>query len=334
MQIARRELEGEVQALISMPFDFWWSLQRIIRHFRPTVFILVETDLWPGLLHLLRRRGIKSLLINGRISPETLRSYERYRFFVKKMFDDLELCLMQSDLDTERLLQIGIKADRVKTVGNIKFDRPWLPMGAKEHDEWHHSLNLKPDDSIWVAGSTHEGEEEVVLDVFVRLRSLFPRLRLIIAPRRIEEAENIYDLALAKGLKPVLKTKAADEMEPFDVVILDTLGELGRIYGIAEISFVGGSLVPSGGHNLLEPAYFGRPVLFGPHTEHFVLMSELLIEAGGGERVKDEEDLFLKMRDLLADPRGAESMGRRAKAFVELNRGALGRVLDHLHSYL
>ncbi|MFH1122849.1 MAG: 3-deoxy-D-manno-octulosonic acid transferase, partial [Pseudomonadota bacterium] len=136
------------------------------------------------------------------------------------------------------------------------------------------------------------------------------------------------------GLKPLLKTSADDEIEPFDVVILNTLGELGRIYGIAEISFVGGSLVPSGGHNLLEPAYFGRPVLFGPHTEHFVLMSELLIEAGGGERAKDEEDLFLKMRDLLADPPRAENMGRRARAFVEMNRGALGRVLDHIHSYL
>ncbi|MBU2498625.1 MAG: 3-deoxy-D-manno-octulosonic acid transferase [Proteobacteria bacterium] len=334
MHIAREQLLGQVQALLVMPFDFWWSLRRIVRYIRPGLFILVETDLWPGLLHLLRQKGIKSILINGRISPRTLRSYARYRFFVKRMFGDVDQCLMQSDLDTDRLRRVGVEAAKVRTVGNIKFDRHWAPMSTEEYDGWRHRLKLKPEDWVWVAGSTHRGEEEVLLDVFLKLRAFFPRLRLIIAPRKLEEATDIYDLTLKKGLKPVLKTALIQEKVPYDILILNTLGELGRIYGIARISFVGGSLIPAGGHNLLEPAYFGRPVLFGPHTENFVLMSELLIEADGGKRVKDGEDLFRRMKDLLVDPQGADRMGQRARAFVEMNRGALKRVLDHLHPYL
>ena len=207
-------------------------------------------------------------------------------------------------------------------------------MVKNDYEHWLNILALKHEDDIWVAGSTHQGEEEVILDVFKRLRLSFPLLRLIIAPRRIERAGDTCRLSLNKGLKTVLKTELTKYREPYDVLILNTIGELRKIYGVGKISFVGGSLVPIGGHNLLEPATFGLPVLFGPHTDNFVLMSQLLIETGGGRRVKDEEDLFETIKELLSDPEGSKRMGGKAKKFVAMNRGTLGRVMDLLENYL
>ena len=330
MVIAREELEGEVKILLTMPLDFWWSIRRVVSYINPSLFVLVETDVWPGLIFLLKSRGINTVLVNGRISPRTYRSYRRFRFFTRPVLRSLKLWMMQSDLDRERLLHIGVGSDTVKTVGNIKFDRDWLPMDEKEYKEWLNILNLKPEDSVWVTGSTHQGEEDIILEVFVELRSIFPQLRIIIAPRRIERADDILRLCLDKGLRTVLKTEFAGAGRPYDVMILNTIGELGQIYGISKISFVGGSLVPIGGHNLLEPASFGRPVLFGSHTHNFTLMSRLLIEAGGGRSVKDREDLFETMKGLLSDPEKAKRMGRQAKEFVKMNKGALKRVVDYI----
>jgi 3-deoxy-D-manno-octulosonic-acid transferase len=242
--------------------------------------------------------------------------------------------MMQSDLDRDRLLQIGIGEEKAKTVGNIKFDRDWEPMGEEEYGKLLSALHLESDNDIWVAGSTHRGEEDILLDVFGRLRRFFPTLRLIIAPRRVERAEDINRLVMDKGFKSALKAQLPRNSAPWEVLILDTLGELERIYGVAKISFVGGSLTPIGGHNLLEPASFGKPVLFGPHTHNFVLMSQLLIEAGGGKRVQDGEDLFETMKALLSDPETSNQMGRNAREFVGTSRGALGRVMENIKGYL
>ncbi|MFC1533821.1 3-deoxy-D-manno-octulosonic acid transferase [Thermodesulfobacteriota bacterium] len=335
MKVARNESGDEVDALIPMPMDFWWSVGRIARSIRPSILILVETDIWPGLISHLKKRNINVVLINGRISPRTFRSYKRFRLFARMVLRDLELCLMQSDLDRGRLLEIGLPAEKIKTVGNIKFDRDWLPMGQKERDDWFDILNLRPENRVWVAGSTHEGEDEIVLETFKRLGVYFPELYLIIAPRKLERAEDIHRLSRNKGLKTLRRSDLGlGEDHHYQVLILDTIGELGRVYGLADVCFVGGSMVPVGGHNLLEPASFGCPVLFGIHTENFVLMSQLLIEAGGGKRVKDAEDLFLKIKWLLSDPRGSRRMGLRAKNFVQKNSGTVERVMEYIGGYI
>ncbi|NNG06085.1 MAG: 3-deoxy-D-manno-octulosonic acid transferase [Desulfobacteraceae bacterium] len=333
-EIARKELQGKVRVLLTMPVDFWWSMARVVNFIRPALFVLVETDIWPGLIGYLKKRGINSVVVNGRISPRTFRSYRRFRFFARRMLDSVDCWKMQSDLDRDRLLQIGIGEEKAKTVGNIKFDRDWEPMGEEEYGNLLSALNLESDNHIWVAGSTHRGEEDILLDVFGRLGRFFPTLRLIIAPRRVERAQDINRLVMDKGFKSVLKAQLPMDGAPWEVLILDTLGELERIYGVAKISFVGGSLTPIGGHNLLEPASFGRPVLFGPHTHNFVLMSQLLIEAGGGKRVQDREDLFETMKALLSDPETSNQMGRNAREFVGTSRGALGRVMENIKGYL
>ncbi len=334
MEIARNELQGEVKKLVTMPVDFWWSIRRMVVFMNPSLFVLVETDIWPGLILYLEKRGVKAILVNGRISPRTLNRYKSFRVFICSVFNSFESCLMQSDLDRDRLLGIGLSKDRVKTVGNIKYDRDWEPMDERECGKWLDALNFSHEDTLWVAGSTHRGEEDVILDVFLRLRKSFPALRLIIAPRDIDRAGEVERLVSDKGFRAILRKNLPLEREPSDVLILDTLGELERIYGIAQISFVGGSLEPIGGHNLLEPASFGKPVLFGPHTHNFVQMSQLIVEAGGGRRVADGEALFEAMNEILSDPKISESMGRRAREFVGLNKGALGRTMEYIENYL
>ena len=334
MEIARREIGDEVRLLLPMPLDFWWSLGKLIQCIKPAVFILVETDIWPGLISLLKKKGIKTVLINGRISPRTLRSYNKCRFFIRRLFNSFELCLMQTDLDRNRILSIGVAPENVKTAGNIKFDSDWLPMGDKERHEWLEALHLEPENIIWVAGSTHEGEEKIILEVYERLRLISPSLLLIMAPRNIERADSIMVLCSGMGFKSLLKTDLTKDGASYDVLILNTIGELGRIYGIGKVSFVGGSLVAQGGHNPLEPASFGHPVLFGPHMEDFVLMSQLLVESGGGQQVSDSDDLFEAAKKILMDPALCDDMGRKAAAYVETNKGALKRVVAHLGTYL
>ncbi len=335
MEVARDKLPHGVDALFPMPLDSWWSVRRIVRHIGPCILILVETDIWPGLISYLQKRGIKVILVNGRISPRTFKSYRRYRFFIRRILSSIEIFLMQTDLDRKRLRKIGLPEGKVKTVGNMKFDRVWRPMDEKERNSWFDTLHLGRENRIWVAGSTHEGEEEILLDTYKRLTEPFPDLRLVIAPRQLARVKDILRLCRHNDLMTMRRTDSeGDGSRPFQVLILDTMGELDRIYGLAHISFVGGSMVPVGGHNLLEPASFGCPVLFGPHTHNFIQMARLLIEAGGGIRVRDADDLYSSIKELLSDPGRMERMALRAKGFVENNRGAVERVMEYIGEYM
>jgi len=328
MSVAREKLKNRGVRLEFMPLDAWWVLRKFVRHIQPSVFILVETDIWPGLLDWLRRKKIRSILVNGRISPRTYKAYNKARFLIRKLFDPFEWCLMQSDLDRNRLIKVGIPKKKVRTIGNIKFDQEWLAMGGQEKAEWSQRLKIKPGAFLWVAGSTHPGEEEILLDVFAKLRASFPDFRLILAPRNIGRSHEVMEMASRRDLKGALRSSVSDSLEAErEVLILDTMGELGRIYGLAEVSFVGGSLVPVGGHNLLEPASFGCPVLFGPHTHNFVFMYSMLLEWEGGLRIHDAESLHDALKTLLTDRAKCNRMGERAGTFVKSNRGAIENVL-------
>ena len=328
MEIARKELEGQVSGLFTMPIDAWWCMRRMVGRIDPRAFVLVETDIWPGLIGRLRGLGVPRILVNGRVSPRTFRSYRRFPAAARMLFRDLDTCLVQSDLDRSRLLGVGVSPGKVITTGNIKFDREWTPMSAGERDTWVELFRLEPGEPVWVAGSTHEGEDEIVLRVFKELRVPFPTLRLIIAPRNVGKAPELIDRARAMGLAASLRSSPAAGRKVGEAVVLDTMGELGRMYGLATVSFVGGSLVPVGGHNLLEPASFGCPVVFGPHMHNFVLMSETLVESGGGRQVEGSEELLRALKELLEDHALRSRMGRSALEFVMANRGALDKVVS------
>lgn len=333
MKVAGERLAGSVDRLFYMPLDLWWNWERLISRLKPSIFLLVETDVWPAILRMLNRRNIPCLLINGRISPSTYRNYMRFAFIVRRIFANFSLCMMQSPIDRQRLMDVKV-ACPVAVSGNIKFDRRWERLGREERSAWLNLMGYSPDDRVWVAGSTHRGEEEIILEVFFRLRKILPDLRLVLAPRRMEDCVRALDAAEKTGLKAVLRSELPRGDKTGDLVILDTIGELERIYGIAAVSFVGGSLVPVGGHNLLEPAAHGSAVLFGPDTHNFVEMADMLISAGGGIRVKDGEALFVAMKTLLLNPDSCLEVGRRAEDFVAANNGALSRVSAMILEFL
>ena len=336
LEVARDRLEGKVNYLLPMPLDFWWSVRRIIKNIKPTIFIMVETDIWPCLISSLRRGGVKTILVNGRVSPRTGKSYVRWRFLIKRMLRTLELFLMQTELDRYRLIRGGISPDKVKVTGNIKFDGKWRPLKDKERNRWLQLLNLK-NGLIWVVGSTHHPEEKIIFNVFGRLIKSFPDLSLIIGPREAHRFDEVYYFARDLGFRAIKKTELPSDppaTPPNNVFILNTLGELGRVYGLADVAFVGGSLASIGGHNLLEPASFGVPVLFGPCTYNFATMSQLMIKCEGGKMVADESELFHVMVELLGQKSKREQIGKRAEEFVKQNQGALDRVMGILEPYI
>jgi len=330
MALAKEKLSGRVACIMTLPVDAWWCMRRVVNHVNPSVFILVETDLWPGLLGILEQKGVGSLLVNGRISPRTLKSYQKAPAVIRRMFAPLAYCLMQTDLDRDRLLQLGMDREKVITTGNIKFDREMVTMDENQKRHWLETLGLNPEMRIWVAGSTHEGEEAVILKVFQDLKRKYPLLRLVIAPRDVHRALDISKMIRSQGMVVALRTTVSKKNRPHDVLVLDTVGELEHVYALCSVAFVGGSVVPIGGHNLLEPAAFGVPVLFGPHTHNFEFMSESILRSGGAMRVQDGKELQTAMKRLLSDSELQRRMGERAKAFVLENRGALKRVVGYV----
>jgi 3-deoxy-D-manno-octulosonic-acid transferase len=356
LDIARQKISDRVDYILPMPLDFWWSSRRMIRNINPILFIIIETDIWPGLISLLRKRGVKTILVNGRLSPQSEKSYRRWRFLIKYILQMLELALMQTEVDKYRIMKGGICENKVKVTGNIKFDRPLKPLDGSKRNKWLRLLNLK-NRIIWVAGSTHYPEEKIVFHIYNQIIRSFPNLSLIIAPREAHRFDEVYNLAKNCGLKVIRKTQLMGdstvapaptsshgvgrsgrpektEGRKYKVFILDTLGELGGVYGLADVAFVGGSLAPLGGHNLLEPAFFGIPVLFGPHTYNFTAMSELMIKYGGGKMVADELELMDAMVELLSQKTKRDEIGKQAKECVEQNQGAIDRVVGILKSYI
>jgi 3-deoxy-D-manno-octulosonic-acid transferase len=333
LKIARQKLGEVVDCVLPMPLDFWWSSRRIMNAIQPGLFILVETDIWPGIIVSLKKRGIKTILLNGRISPRAERLYARWRFFIKRVLGELEMCLVQTEIDRQRIMKGGLTSDRIKVTGNIKFDRKWSSITHADRQIKRALFGLK-DCPIWVAGSTHSPEEVSIFNVFKRLLHEFPSLALIMAPRDAGRFDEVYELARGNGFKVIRRTELPAEEHGCNVIILNTLGELGRVYGIADVAFVGGSLVKKGGHNLLEPASFGIPVLFGRHTYNFSTMSQVLISDGGGRVVADEHELLRSMAELLNDRGKREWMGKRAQKFVQHNQGALDRVMEILKPYI
>ncbi|RPI72640.1 MAG: hypothetical protein EHM45_21925, partial [Desulfobacteraceae bacterium] len=247
MQVALKELHKEADRIEYMPLDFWWSIRRLIHHIRPSIFILIETDFWPGHISYLKKNKIPLMLVNGRVSPRTYKAYARVRFLIRRLWNQFDLILMQTQLDQTRLLQLGVSAGKVHNNGNIKFDRPWRIPDPVNIQNLKKQFGLALSDPVWVAGSTHPDEESMILNVFNRLRASFGNLRLILAPRRIERIADIQQLIAAQGLKPALKTMMLPDESSYDVLLLDTIGELEKFYALADIAFVGGSLVPIGG---------------------------------------------------------------------------------------
>jgi 3-deoxy-D-manno-octulosonic-acid transferase len=312
-----------------VPLDFPWVVSNVVEQWRPALFICVETELWPNLLRILSRRGVPVVLVNGRLSSQSYRGYRFIRPLMKHMLACVTFCLMQSSRDAERITNLGAPADRVICTGNIKFDQPVSHLDKIDAQPLRHLL-LRDEEELFVAGSTHPGEEEQLLGCYRTLLQNYPDLVLLLAPRHIERAAQVEAAAIAQGFAVVRRSLLTNAVAPKGprVIVLDTRGELATVYRYAVVAFVGGTLVPIGGHNLLEPAIWGKPVFFGPYTDHCAEIADLLLRADGGRQATDGAALAMQMAAVLDDRPSLEQMGRAAQQVVLENRGALEHTLD------
>ena len=329
-QVARSNLQF-VDEVFYFPVDLPPIVRRTLRLVKPRLFIMMETEIWPNLLRECRKAGVRTLLVNGRISS---RSYPRYRLaraFFRRVLLDVDRFCMQSEESARRIIEIGAERERVSVTGSLKFDSLELP-GAAAADRGRNRVlryfRLAPDRPVVIAASTLKGEEEPVLEAFQRIRATWSSTLLIIAPRKPERFDEVERLARRAGWRVARRTELPVDAEPrVDVVILDTIGELAQLYQIATAVFVGGSLVDAGGHNILEPAVFGKAIVFGPHMQNFAEIARTFVEQRGAIQVETPAALEAALVTLLSDPVRRASLGAAARALVEANRGARARTL-------
>jgi 3-deoxy-D-manno-octulosonic-acid transferase len=314
------------------PLDLPGPVQLALRRIEPRFFIGMETELWPNFFRALSRRSIPRMIANGRISDRSFRRYRRVACLMRRLLREISIIAMQSEEDARRIIALGAPPERVVVTGSLKADQEPEDPGAREL--WARLLSVAPDERVWVAGSTHRGEEEVVAAVFQRLATTLPRLVLLLAPRHPERVAEVERLLGARGLRTVRRSQLPGDRREREVILLDSVGELAQCYRVAEVVFVGGSLVPVGGHNMLEPALRRKPVLFGPHTANFRESAERLRVAGGALVVHDAQALEEAVGRLLADRGLAITMGEAAFEAVAGQQGALNATLDLVERYL
>ncbi len=316
-----------VDHLISFPFDLFWPVRKYIRRLAPDIFILIETDFWPNFIWQLKCRNIPMILANGRLTSHSLKGYRRAAFFFRPLFNSFTALGVQMAADAANMRQMGVEAKKIITAGNLKYDLPPPPDSQTRNEQ----LFRKPATSgpLLVAGSTHEGEEEIILRAYKELLKDFPDFKLIIAPRDIRRGEALKRLSTKMNLTCGRRSKGGGK----NLLILDTLGELATVYALADIAIVGGSLVAEGGHNPLEPALHGAPILFGPHMEDFAEISRDLLNCGGARQVRAVE-LLPVLRDLLNLPDKRRKMGKQAANLICQNRGAARRYVEIIKNTL
>ncbi|MCP3889266.1 MAG: 3-deoxy-D-manno-octulosonic acid transferase [Desulfobulbaceae bacterium] len=324
--VADKTLPEIVDQIIDGPLDILPVVTRFFKKIRPSFFILVETDFWPNILNTAKKRGVPSLLVNGRISDRALEGYKKMQFFFYPMFRSFSALSMQTATDMNKIVSLGIEASKIYTLGNLKFDTK-NPLQDGQTSTVHSIKQQLPNDKIiFIAGSTHPGEEEILLASYNDLKNSEPSLFLIIAPRDPKRAEEIRTLAQKYDFEVSMRSER--ENVHADVFILNTIGELAACYSLGDISFVGGSLVNKGGHNPIEPAIMSTPVIFGPHMEDFSEISESLIAAGGAHKVRNSQELSAILKQLIESPAARTATGLAAKQFVNNQRGVIDR---HLH---
>jgi 3-deoxy-D-manno-octulosonic-acid transferase len=320
------------QRFAFFPLDFGWAVRPALERLRPRLVLLTETELWPNFLAGCAARGIPVAVINGRISPRSFPRYRLVRPWLRRILADVRLFCMQTRQDAERVMALGAPADRVHVTGNLKYD---LPAGHVDPDEVRAGLALAADRRLFVAGSTHRGEEEAVLEAYRHAALRRPEVCLLLAPRHPERLEEVERLVGRSGFGVVRRSALPGRRPgPRDVILLDTVGELARLYAAACLVFVGGSLIPHGGQNILEPAAHGRPVLHGPSMGNFAEIRALFQAADAAIQVADAADLRAAVEALLDDPERAARMGQAARAIVDANRGATARTADLLDGLL
>ena len=316
-------------AAFFVPLDFPGLTTRLLHAVRPAALTLIETELWPNLLHESHVCGVPVVVLNGRLSVSRMARYRRLSRLYRPLVERIAVIGAQTEADAARFRELGAAREAVTVTGNVKYD---LPRPAKDAEALRQDLGLSARRPVVVAGSTAAGEESLVLDAFQAARSAQGQWLLVLAPRHLSRIEEVLALSLSRGMRTRRYSAARRSLADVDVLLVDTLGDLAALYQLGWVAFVGGSLVSVGGHNLLEPAAVGVPVLFGPHVENVAELAEVLERSGAGKRVHDAAGLGREVRRLLDDETERSEMSRRAVQVLEANRGALERSVSLLLS--
>lgn len=323
-----RSMIPEADAFLYLPLDFPLFINRIVQRIAPDLFVLMETELWPNLIHSLKRHGSLIALVNGRISDRSFPRYRKLRRFLSSTLKSVDLFLMSSQIDASRIAEMGAPADRISVTGNTKFDACLREPVPETAEKFRNMLQLNENETVWVAGRTHPGEHDIILNAYKKLSAKFPELVLIIVPRHVEKSGSVVDAVENLGLAPPFLRSSADRGERREgrkIIIVDKTGELFQIFSLATVVFMGGSLVPKGGQNILEPASWGKIVLFGPSMEDFRDARNVLVNAGAGVEIQDAKGLVSRIEQILSDPKWAEEMGRKGQEEILKHAGSAAK---------
>jgi len=325
-------LVGNLVTQVYVPYDVPYAIKKFLNTVKPKLLVLMETEMWPNMLYYCQQHHIPALLANARLSERSTAGYKRLGRFTQNLVQCLTLVAAQTQIDADHFVELGLSADRTQVTGSIKFDLE-IPTNLFEkaktlRDEWgNHRL-------IWIAASTHEGEEELILKAFTEAKKLIPQLLLVSVPRHPERFKSVADLYRQKNYTIVLRSENKNCAQETDIFVGDTTGELLLFYAASDIAFVGGSLVETGGHNPLEPAAIGLPILTGPHTFNFKLITQQLKNIGAEIEIENSEQLTSQIIELLCDEKKRQKMGELAKQFVHQNRGSLDKQLALIKKFL
>lgn len=312
------------------PLDFWWAVNRYVRVLNPRLFLLVESEIWPNLLTCLEQHQVPVCLVNGRISSRSFSRYRLVKGLMKPIWSLLDMALMQTTQDAERIKDLGANAKMVHVTGNMKFDQTFdCQKNFNSAQTIRATLGISDAELVIVAGSTHPNEEEQLLEAYQILSHSHMNVVLIMAPRHVERAPELEAVIAHFGLSCVRRSQMSDknilsaQHHSPRVIVLDSRGELPYVFCLGFVGFVGGTLVPVGGHNLLEPAQWSRPVIFGPYVDHCRDIAHQLLQARGAIQVHQPKDLVTHLLRLFEHPAEAEEMGRQALAVIQQNRGVV-----------
>jgi 3-deoxy-D-manno-octulosonic-acid transferase len=320
------------------PFDLPFPIRQAITHIDPALVIVVEHDIWPNFLFELKRQKIPAILANAKLSRKTYTRRRLAKFFMGPVFASFSKICAQSSLDEERFKLLGVAEENIAITGNLKFDQQvYEPMPETERQQLRQALRLRETQKVFVAGSTHHGEEEMLVDVLHHVKSNFPNLTCVVAPRNPERADTVCQMFTSMGFSTVLLkniTEMRKSRSAIDVIIIDALGMLKKLYAISDVAFIGGSFVKRGGHNPIEPAAYAKPILFGPYMGNFEYIADLLLNTEGAIQAHDTQQISEIVCMLLKDIDKAQRMGENAFSVFQANSGAIEKTLTVINNCL
>ena len=335
-QMAQQLVKG-ADAFIYFPLDIPYIVRKIIRLAKPAVFVMVDTELWPNFLKACKLNSVKTLMVNGRLSPRSYKKYRLTMYFWRRVLADLFAAGMIAQVDASRIESIGMAKDRIEVLGNAKYDALAAMAAPALQEEIARRVNQQTGERFFVAGSTHQGEEEIVIRVYQQLLKHYADFKLIIVPRHVERKAAIMELLQSAGLPDVITMTDMNNgkiREKERIIIIDVIGELFKIYSLATIVYCGGSLVPKGGQNILEAAAWGKVIFYGPSMDDFSEEKGLLEDVGCGVTISNEEQLLQGILQVMEHPEELDNRGARGRAVVAANMGAAIRYANLISRHI